>query len=85
MKSSVKVFAVTTFGETVLNGTIEDIRTDAKNRWSQHMVNPSFANEEEYYLYLDLLSDEDLITYVGTTFGHDVVELCDVPVEDFQH
>lgn len=85
MKNSVKVFAVTTFGENVLNGTIEDIRSDAKDRWSQHMVNPSFANEEEYYMYLDMLSDEDLITFVSTKFGYDIAEVCDVPIEDFQH
>ena len=97
MKEKVKVKVYTLYdvdgciGEnTILYGTINDIRTWAKNLWKKDenwarenmsdVTSDEVENEEEFYSLLDV--DSLLILFLDN-MGYQMVELCEVPLDDF--
>jgi len=93
MKKSVTVYQMidlkTQNNETVLNGTIKDIRIWAKNRWKENsdyirglMIDlGGILNEEDFYYLMDG-------TVTLSNFLHDIgcglIIVCEVSLEDFQ-
>jgi len=98
-KDKVKVYKVTRLSQEKLDclgiegvkdfelfyGTIEDVRTYAKNQWSPALLTEDFkhcfVDEEEYYMYLD--DDHNLDIHMEFWLGLNVQVICEVPIEDF--
>ena len=92
MKKSVTVYQMIDLknqnNETVLNGTIKDIRIWAKNSWKENsdyirglMIDlGGILNEEDFYTKLD----DDLVLFAFLEGGgYILVNLCEVPLGDF--
>lgn len=95
MKEKVKVYTLYDvdgcIGEdTILYGTINDIRTWAKNLWKKDenwarenmadLVSHNLETEEEYYGLLDV---DSLLVQFLDSMGYQMVEVCEVPFDDF--
>jgi hypothetical protein len=93
MKKSVTVYQMIDLknqnNETVLNGTIKDIRIWAKNRWKENsdyirglMIDlGGILNEEDFYTKMD--NDLTLFAFLEGS-GYFLYPICEVPLEDFQ-
>lgn len=93
MKKSLTVYQMIDLknqnNETVLNGTIKDIRIWAKNRWKENsdyirglMIDlGGILNEEDFYTKLD--DDLTLFAFLEGG-GYFLYPICEVLLEDFQ-
>jgi hypothetical protein len=91
MKDKVKVYTLEDLGnnrETILCGTINDIRQWAKDQWksSNEFVKDlmidlgGILNEEDFYTKMD--DDLVLLAFLQDG-GYILVNLCEVPLDDF--
>lgn len=87
MKEKVKVYSLiddVTDGTTLVTGTIEDIRTFMKNRWTEcgDYVKEvfGFEIEEDYYTFLD---DDSDLRKAMSVFGYVMDEVCEVSIDEF--
>jgi len=69
---------------TLLWGTLEDIRTYVKNLWKLRFFQDNYSNgwveEEEFYADMDI--DKKLTLFIEE-LGWETRALCEVPIEDF--
>lgn len=70
----------------ILYGTIEDIRTYAKNLWvtlsmAADVKQHGFDIEEDYYLWLD--NDRNLLRYLAAKLNVVAIQIYEVDIEDF--
>jgi hypothetical protein len=75
---------------TIMHGTINDIRTWAKNLWKQDqdwaketmsdVTSDEVENEEEFYSLLDV---DSLLVQFLDSMSYQMIELCEVPFDDF--
>jgi hypothetical protein len=95
MKEKVTVYklidmdAESIFDSTVLVGTLNDVRIWAKNLWKidQDWVESNLTDwveneliEEGFYALMD---DNRILVDFVTNMGYDVIEVCEVPLDDF--
>jgi hypothetical protein len=93
MKEKIKVYVLYdvdgNIGDnTIMHGTINDIRIWAKNLWKQDqdwvrdlMIDlGGILNEEDFYTKLD--DDLTLFAFLEGG-GHGLIPICDVPLDDF--
>lgn len=87
MKKKVKVYRLYSRNfrnETLVTGTIKDVRIFMKNRWSLYIdeIRNVFDIdiEEDYYTYLD---DNINLRSVINQFMYDMDEICEVSIDDF--
>jgi hypothetical protein len=75
---------------TIMHGTINDIRIWAKNLWKQDqdwaketmsdVTSDEVENEEEFYSLLDV---DSLLVQFLDSMSYQMIELCEVPFDDF--
>jgi len=89
MKEKVSVYQLVDLdqdNEVVCNGSMNDIRHWAKNRWEieKDLINEYYGIEveEDFYLFLD--EDKNLNTLLSD-FGYEAQEICVIPIEDFKN
>lgn len=84
MRSKRIVYELMNFNKKVLVGTIEDIRTFIKNRWTETegfvTEMTGIEVEEDFYAYVD--DTKNLFTTMDK-MGYQTTNLCIVPIEDF--
>ena len=94
MKEKVKVYELVDIKKEmhnciILNGTIKDVRKWAKDQWKTSsdyirglMIDlGGILNEEDFYTKMD----DDLVLFAFLEGGgYVLIELCEVPLEDFQ-
>jgi hypothetical protein len=95
MKEKVKVYVLYdvdgNIGDnTIMHGTINDIRIWAKNLWKQDqdwaketmsdVTSDEVENEEEFYSLLDV---DSLLVQFLDSMSYQMIELCEVPFDDF--
>lgn len=77
------------FDSTVLVGTLNDVRTWAKNLWEKDhdWVESNLTDwvengliEEGFYALMD---DDRILVDFLTNMGYDIIEVCEVPFDDF--
>jgi hypothetical protein len=67
----------------ILTGTVNDIRTWVKNCWRDRRDMVELFDihvEEDWYYFVD----GDLTLVVISNMGYEMVEVCEVPIEDFE-
>lgn len=84
-RNAVKVYNLVDIdnnGEVILTGTINDIRTWVKNCWRDRkdMVETFDIHvEEDWYYFVD-----SNLALVISNMGYEAIEVCEVPIEDFE-